>query len=98
MYSINGRGRIAKEDFSFKTPFITYGPEDFDYLVYAGVVKEIQDLNILCMHEQQWDFFRQPLKDLMFLGGSPVVGRWPGEAKSLSVVHHPKSVYFGNIF
>lgn len=47
MYSINGRGRIAKEDICIKTPFITYGPEDFDYLVYSGVVKEIQDMNIL---------------------------------------------------
>lgn len=97
MYSINGRGRIAKEDFSFKTPFITYGPEDFDYLVYAGVVKEIQDLNILCMHEQQWDFFRQPLKELSFLGGD---SRWMlsdyGFGKAMTY-RHP-AMYFGNTF
>lgn len=73
MYSINGRGRVHREHIKLVTPFVTYGPEDFDYLVYAGVVQEIQDVNILVMYDEQFDFMSSPRPNLMFTGGSPKI-------------------------
>lgn len=68
MYSINGRGRYEKEDIRIKHRFIEYGPEDLDYLIYAGIVKELEEINILCMNETQFDFFSKPMEPL-FGGG-----------------------------
>ncbi len=67
-YSINGRGRYEKDKIRIKHRFIEYGPEDFDYLVYAGIVKEIEEMNILCMNEHQLDFFSKPMEPV-FSGG-----------------------------
>lgn len=84
MYSINGSGRFKPEEISLKTAFITYGPEDLDYLIYAGVAEEIREMSILCIHESQFasanqamrctpaqfDFFRKPVEPMMMSGGS----------------------------
>lgn len=59
MYKINGKGRFAPEDICVKTRFCTYGPEDIEWLVYAGIAEEIQEMNILCMHESVFDWKRQ---------------------------------------
>lgn len=34
---------LDKEEFVIKTQFITYGPEDIDCLVYAGVIEELRE-------------------------------------------------------
>lgn len=68
MYSINGCGRYDKEQIRIKTPFIEYGPEDLEYLIYAGIVKELEEMNILCINERQFDFFSKPMEPV-FGGG-----------------------------
>mgnify|MGYP000461603139 CR=1 FL=1 len=75
MYSINGSGRFKPEDICVKTRFVTYGPEDLEYLVYAGIAREIQEMNILCMHETQFDFFRYPMKTSFQISDSVGVAR-----------------------
>lgn len=73
-YRINGKGRFELEDVCVKTRFCTYGPEDIDWLLYAGIAEEIQEMNILCMHESQWNFFSKPVEP-MWIGGAGLSGR-----------------------
>ena len=43
---------VAKEDIEIKTRFITYGPEDFDWLLYIGVISEEREMLFYKIDEQ----------------------------------------------
>lgn len=53
-YRIGDGAEMQKDQFSMKTRFVEYGPEDIDWLVLAGVVTECREMNYYVMHDSMF--------------------------------------------
>lgn len=50
-YRTLGGQPVAKADFSMKTRFVEYGPEDVDWLVMAGIVVECREMYFYILND-----------------------------------------------
>jgi hypothetical protein len=57
----NGK-RVVRQDIHIRTRFITYGPEDFDYLLYAKIISEDREMVFYVMDDSKLRSYLEPQK------------------------------------
>lgn len=71
---------VKQEDIVVKTTFIEYGPEDLDWLLYAGVIKK---------HYEPIFFTMRPPKDPFGIVATPQFGRFTNQPDYRGVTYFP---------
>jgi hypothetical protein len=54
-YILSDKSVVLKNDVRVNDKFVEYGPEDIDYLLYAGIIK-LEKRIIICTNEQRMFF------------------------------------------
>jgi len=64
-YRLPGGAELTREEFTLRTRFFEYGPEDLDWLVMAGVVEECQEMHFYIVKDSAFQL-RMDLMPMLF--------------------------------